>query len=398
MKNNPLQKFIDSFRDWAAALESIDGDNSSKKLVIIDEFQYMAYGNKAIPSLLQKLWDEILRHRNVMLILCGSAMSFIEKELLASKNPLYGRATGILCINEFSFDEARKFLPGYNSVDAVSAYSILGGVPHYLKQFSPAENLATNIERAILSRGSILYSEAEFLLKQELRQTSLYNAIIQAVAAGKTKLNEIHQFTQLDRATASVYLKNLCDLNIISRELPVSAPNSDVANVQRGLYRLSDNYFRFWYKFVFPNRSDLESNNAAFVWENDIKIHLNEFISETYEKICIDYLRKQNVNGNLPFRFKKIGRWWDKNTEIDIVATGDKNRCIVGECKWRNEKISVAVLTVLEAKATALKSQIQGYYLFSKSGFTQSLIAVAAERAEVHLVGLGELDAAGCRN
>ena len=144
-----------------------------KKLIVIDEFPYMCKGNPSIPSILQNLWDTELKDSNVMIILCGSAMSFIEKELLAEKNPLYGRATGIYEMNEMGFYDAARFFPNYSEKDKILAYAVLGGIPHYLNQFNPDLDLEENIKRNILTKGSVLYSEVDFLLHQELRESNL---------------------------------------------------------------------------------------------------------------------------------------------------------------------------------------------------------------------------------
>jgi len=183
-----------------------------KKLLVIDEFPYMCHGNKSIPSILQNLWDSLLRDSNVMMILCGSAMSFIEKELLAEKNPLYGRATGIYKMKEMGFYDAAKFFPDYSARDKVLAYAVLGGIPHYLRQWNPKWTVAENVKKNILTKGCILYSEVDFLLHQELRETPIYNSIIEAVALGSTKVNDISQKSLLDDNTkTSVYLRNLIE-------------------------------------------------------------------------------------------------------------------------------------------------------------------------------------------
>ena len=189
----PASAYISEFTDWEKAFRSITElpYGEKKKLVVIDEFPYMCKGNESIPSVLQNLWDDLLKDENIMLILCGSAMSFIEKELLAEKNPLYGRATGIYKMTEMGFYDAAKFVPDYSPKEKVIAYSILGGIPHYLNQFDGNRTLEENIKKSILSKGSALYSEVEFLLRQELRETPVYNSIIEAVALGNTKLNEI---------------------------------------------------------------------------------------------------------------------------------------------------------------------------------------------------------------
>ena len=244
----PAKSYITEFTDWERAFRAVRelpyGDR--KKLLVIDEFPYMCRGNKSIPSILQNLWDAELRDANVMIILCGSAMSFIEKELLAEKNPLYGRATGIYKMKEMGFYDAAKFFPDYSDRDKVLAYAVLGGIPHYLRQWNPGLSIDENIKRNILTKGCILYSEVEFLLHQELRETPIYNSIIEAVALGNTKLNDISQKSLVeDTSKTSVYLKNLIELGIVEREFSVDAKTKEQANSGRGAYRLTDNYLPF---------------------------------------------------------------------------------------------------------------------------------------------------------
>jgi AAA+ ATPase superfamily predicted ATPase len=264
-ENIPASAYISEFSDWDKAIRSITElpYGNKKKLVVIDEFPYMCKGNESIPSILQNLWDETLKDENIMLVLCGSAMSFIEKELLAEKNPLYGRATGIYKMTEMGFYDAVKFFPNYSARDKVIAYSVLGGIPHYLQQFDNSRTLEENIKKSILTKGSALYSEVEFLLRQELRETPVYNSIIEAVALGNTKLNDISIKSLIDDTSkTSVYLKNLIELGIVEREFSVSESTKEKANTNRGLYRITDNFFRFWYAFVFTNISELEGGDV----------------------------------------------------------------------------------------------------------------------------------------
>lgn len=271
----PAASYVKEFADWETAFRNITelpyGDN--KKLLIIDEFPYMCKNNESIPSILQNLWDELLKDENVMIILCGNAMSFIEKELLAEKNPLYGRATGIYKMEAMGFYDAVQFFPNYTDKEKIIAYSILGGIPHYLAQFDPAIPLDDNIKKNILTKGCILYSEVEFILRQELRETPLYNSIIEAVALGNTKLNDISTKSLIeDTSKTSVYLKNLIELQIVEREFSVDDGTKERANNNRGLYRLTDNFFRFWYAFVFTNISELEGRDVDGVFEYAINM------------------------------------------------------------------------------------------------------------------------------
>lgn len=393
-KGMPAANYVTHFQSWQQALGSVaDLPGDGKKLLIIDEFPYMVRGNRAIPSILQNLWDEKQKNENIMIILCGSAMSFIEKDILAEKNPLYGRATGILKMQEMDFFDARQFMPRYSPLDQIAAYAVLGGIPHYLNQFDDHLSLPVNIKRQILTRGSILYSEVEFLMRQELRETATYNAIIEAVALGNTQMNEIYQKTLIEKNKLSVYLKNLIDLRILRREFPVADGIKEQANIHRGLYQVTDPYFRFWYAFVFPNVSELETGDVDGIWSHVIEPAMNQFISPVFEDICRQYLRRANRKNTLPFHFTKIGRWWNKTDEIDILATDSSRRSfLLGECKFKSDAFARSDLEKLQSKFTpkAKNSQIQ-YWLFSKSGFTDDVLKRAESDRSIQTVTINQL-------
>ena len=379
----PASKYISTFENWEDLFKSIlEFDKKTKRLLIIDEFPYMAKNNKEIPSILQNLWDNVLKNENIMIILCGSSMSFIEKELLAEKNPLYGRATGIYKMTQMDFYDAIKFFPNYSFEDKIYAYSILGGIPHYLKEFDDSKTIQKNIEDNILKKGCILYNEIEFLLHQELRET-----IIEAIALGNTKLNDIYLKTNIDKTKIIVYLTNLMELEIIEREFSIDDKLKKQANTQRGLYKLTDNFFKFWYAYVFPNTSALELGDTKGVYKLYIKDSLNNFASSAFEDICIQYLNIKNIQNALPFRFKKIGRWWDNKEEIDILATDDK-KLMLGECKFKNSKVGMSDYKNLKEKYNSKKEII--YYIFSKSGFKKELIE-QAQKENVSLISIEDL-------
>lgn len=387
----PAAKYINRFADWEQALSSVaELPGEGKKLLVIDEFPYMVRANVSIPSILQNLWDLRLKNENIMIILCGSAMSFIEKEILSEKNPLYGRATGILKMKEMSFQDASLFVPNYSAADKIMTYAILGGIPHYLKQFDDSLTLGENIQKNILTRGSILYSEVEFLLRQELRETATYNAIIGAVALGSTKLNEIHQKTQMEKTKLSAYLNNLMELGILRREFSVESSMKEQANVQRGLYQIADKFFRFWYAYVFPNLSELESGDAEGVWRQIVEPEMNHFSAGAFEEVCREYLRRLNRSQALPFRFSQIGRWWNKTDEIDIMAVDrEQKQYILGECKFKNSPFCMSDYQHFVEKFKQNDAVIY-YYLFSKSGFSEEVLK-EAEASGVRAVTAEEL-------
>lgn len=393
----PAKNYISEFADWEKAFRAVLDlpYGNQKKLLVIDEFPYMCRGNKSIPSILQNLWDAELRDSNVMIILCGSAMSFIEKELLSEKNPLYGRATGIYKMKEMGFYDVVKFFPEYSDRDKVLTYAVLGGIPHYLRQWNPKLSVDENIKRNILTKGCILYSEVEFLLHQELRETPIYNSIIEAVALGNTKLNDISQKSLLeDTAKTSVYLKNLMELGIVEREFSVDAKIKERANSGRGTYRLTDNFFRFWYAFGFANYSQLEDGDVDGVYEYVVKPALHEFASFAFEDVCREFVRMLQKKNELPFRYSKMGRWMGKTTvrdetasdglrtaetEIDLLCIGkDAKEYLVGECKFKGVPFSYSEYLDTLAKLTPLKEKSKFYYaLFSESGFDQKILDCA---------------------
>lgn len=397
----PAKNYISEFDDWEKAFHAVLDlpYGAKKKLLVIDEFPYMCRGNKSIPSVLQNLWDAELRNGNVMLILCGSAMSFIEKELLAEKNPLYGRATGIYKMKELGFYDAARFFPNYSARDKVLAYAVLGGIPHYLRQWDPRVSIGDNIKRNILTKGCILYSEVDFLLHQELRETPIYNSIIEAIALGNTKLNDISQKSLIeDTSKTSVYLKNLIELGIVEREFSVDAKIKEQANSNRGIYRLADNFFRFWYAFGFANISQLEDGDVDGVYEYVVKPALHEFASYAFEDVCREFTREMQKKNELPFRYSKMGRWTGRTTvrdesaanglrtaetEIDLLGIGiDAKNYLVGECKFKGSQFSYSEYLDTLAKLTPLKEDAKFHYaLFSESGFDTKVIAEAAKSA-----------------
>lgn len=407
-ENIPARQYISEFADWESAFRSVLDlpYHDKKKLLIIDEFPYMCKGNKSIPSILQNLWDAELKDSNVMIILCGSAMSFIEKELLAEKNPLYGRATGIYKMSEMGFYDAVKFFPSYSDRDKILAYSILGGIPHYLRQFQPELSIAENIKKNILTKGCVLYSEVDFLLHQELRETPIYNSIIEAVALGSTKLNDISQKSLVDDTSkTSVYLKNLIELGIIEREFSVASKIKEKANSNRGTYRLTDNFFRFWYAFGFTNFSQLEDGDVDGVYDYVIAPALHEFASFAFEDVCKEFVKELQKKNALPFRYSKMGRWTGKTTvrdkatanglriaetEIDLLGISrDAREYLVGECKFKVSPFDFSEYLDTKAKLTPLKDGAKFYYaLFSESGFDEKVMAEAEKENELQLYDL----------
>lgn len=402
--NPSLAGLIKQFSDWNSAFSFIgEYDQNEKTVIVIDEFPYMVKADESIPSVLQNLWDHNLCNKNIMLILSGSSMSFIEKNILAYKKPLYGRTTGIFRLDPLPYFDAVKFFPDYSDEDKAIAYAILGGIPHYLKQFDKNKTLEQNIKFHILSKSAGLYDEVDFLLHQELREPAVYITIIEAIALGCNRFFEISERSSIDSSRLSSYLKNLTELGIIEKELPALSKTKDSIKKTQGEYVISDSFFRFYYAYVYPHRSDLETNNVDMVYRYCIENELHDFASKAFERMSIRYLQLLSKEDKLPTFFSGFARWWGKVTktdengkprsvseEIDVVAGSVNGKAyIVGECKFTNEAFDMRQYKKLTEKVPFVGNIY--YYLFSLSGFTDAVIAEANACPNIRLVTLSNM-------
>ncbi|HAS74130.1 MAG TPA: ATP-binding protein [Clostridiales bacterium UBA8960] len=394
IKDTPVENYISSFESWEEALQYLAKRSESEKLlVIIDEFPYLSNGNPSIASIFQKIWDSQLLNRNIKLILCGSSMAFMEKELLSVKNPLYGRITGFYKLEELSFSEAQGMINQSSIEESIKYYGVLGGVPHYLKQIDANLTFKENLAQFALDRGAILFNEVEFLLRQELREVMTYYSIIQVIALGSTTLNEIEQKTDIDRTKINYYLNNLIELGIIEKEYSVTMPIKQKAKSRKGLYFLKDAYFRFYFTYMFPYMTELTDVGSDYLLTNVIEPDLNRFLGPVFEKIAIQYLNSLKQQNHLPFYYLHIGRWWEKGEEIDIVAFDQHQRLILSECKWTSSLVGISLLTKMQSlQVQVMPDSVETYYyLFSKSGFSKELKALAETNNHIMLINLNEM-------
>ncbi|MCD8201005.1 MAG: ATP-binding protein [Clostridia bacterium] len=402
--NPKLAGSYPGFRDWEEAISYFGKyDNAEKLVVVIDEFPYMAKADPSVMSVLQILWDEDLHDKNIMIILSGSSMSFMAGSLLSYENPLYGRITAKILLKPLPFFDAVKFFPDYSDEDKVLAYSVLGGVPANLLEFDPSVSFEENVKTKILSPSSRLYGDPDSILRQELRDISTYADIIRAVANGYAKFSEICTQSYLANSALTPYLSNLVTLGIVQKQYPAFSDEKDKAKISNARYTLCDNFFRFYYRFVDPNISQLEYGEADDVWKYTIEPHLHEFASKTFEEICISYMYDLNTAGKLPAKFQTFSRWWGKQKkkdvsgkivttaeEIDLVSLSyDKGAYILGECKFRNSPFQASQLRVLKGKDAFGGDSY--YYLFSLSGFSDAVIEESKKDGRVFLVSLSDI-------
>lgn len=373
---------------WEVLFEYIEGKiNPTKKtIVVIDEFQYLVKRNKHFSSIFQRIFDTRFKDKNVMIILCGSLINMMYRETLAYNSPLYGRRTSQINLKQIPFKYYKEFFGERTNSDFVKLYSITGGIPKYIEVLNKDEDIFEIINNELLNKDKFLYVEPRFILQEEVNEVSTYFSILEAIAAGNRKLSAITRRLGVQSHSLTVYLKQLFELDIIEKIVPVTETSPEKS--KKGLYFIKDNYFKFWFKFIFPYQSYLEIENREFVLEKIVTV-FDLHVSETFEDISKDLL----LELKLPFTIKKYGKWWNKNTEIDLVALGE-DEILFGECKWSNKHIGISILKKLKEKGKLVSwrnnTRKDFYILFSKSGFSKELIELAREERNVFLIGIDD--------
>ena len=380
-----------SFDRWDDLFDRLTQDVSQRIVIVLDEFQYLGKANNAFLSVLQRIWDSLLRERNVMLVLCGSLISLMVEQTLAHGSPLYGRRTAQLHMRQLPFSCYGEFFPEESSErKLVELFSVTGGVPKYIELFDAQKDIYASIAHNVLDRSSFLYDEPNFLLQREVGEVGSYFSIIKAIAAGNRKLGKIASVLETKQTSLTRYLKTLADLDILEREVPVTESNPQRS--KSGQYRIKDNFLLFWFRYVFPNLGLIESVHAEAVKGKIERNFIDGHVSYVYERICQEKVWDKAADGTWPFVPTKVGRWWGAgDVEIDAVALDDQGGSLaLCECKFWKEPVGANVLRDLESKAPAVVWQREErslwYVLFSISGFTEDLQRLAAEREDVLLM------------
>ncbi len=381
-----------SFLSFQAALDTVFQLSLNKRIILaIDEYSYVAKSSKSFASTLQFLIDKYRDNSKLMLILCGSSMSYMEDHVLAYKAPLYGRRTAQMKLPAFSFEETCRYFTHFTAEEKALAYGIVGGTPQYLLQMNDRISIEENIKNTYLNPTSSLFEEPINLLKQEVREPAIYTAIITAIATGASRMSEISTKVGEDTNVCSIYLKNLVSLGIVQKEIPYGEKVS-----KKSIYSIDDNMFRFWYRFVLENTSMIARGATDLVYKR-IEPHLSDYMGKVFEEICKQYLWKLLLSGNSPVEFSSLGRWWGNDpirkcqTEIDIMGEQDKSAALFAECKWTNEKVDLPVLETLNERSELFPYPKKHLFLFSKSGFTKGCTAKAKELGNVSLVTFDEI-------
>ncbi|USS40086.1 ATP-binding protein [Thermococcus aggregans] len=326
--------------DWEALLHAL-----RDKIIVIDEFPNLIKEDPGILSIFQRAIDTELANSNTKLILLGSSVSMMTEKVLSYKSPLYGRRTGSMKLKPLKFFHLKEFFPRASWEELVEVYGMTDGIPFYITQVRLP--FWEWLDRELKNPVSFFRDEVDFLLRYEFTETRTYRRILEAIALGKTTPKEIKDFTGMKHSEITPYLRNLIETGLVVREVPLTEkPNS-----KRGRYYVADNFLAFWFRFIYPNLSLIEEGIFDV---SEIQQSYNHYLGPVFEKIVRQFLIELNRAGKLPFRFTKVGKWWRKGEEIDLITLNEREKkALFVETKWKelSRREARGILRDLERKA-----------------------------------------------
>lgn len=372
-----------SFNTIESVFDFINKNIGDDKVVLaIDELPYWAEKDEALLSVLQKYIDTIWQDKNLKIILCGSALSFMENKVLSEKSPLFGRRDSQINLEVFDYLDAAKFVPGYSNEDKAVCYGITGGVAKYLAMIDPTKNLDENIVRLFFRTDGYLYDETRNLLTQEFTDITIVNNIVEQIASGENTLNVIAGKIGEREQTVLYSLEKLMNVGLVEKKKCIT----EEKNKKKTQYVLKDYMFKFWYEFIPKATSVIEMGQGKIYYQKAVKPFLHSFMGAVFEEMCRYYTLKQGIMGEYGCFITSVGSWWgvenftDKDSniktqsaDIDVVALSEiDKKAVIGECKFKNEKIDKGIYETLirRGKLITAKYKVSKYIFFSLSGYT----------------------------
>ncbi len=393
--NDPV---LEAINGWEAIFQHL-GQSAERRgnplVIVLDEFPYLCEGNSGVPSIVQKVWDDIRdRRAPLILVLCGSRISFMET-LLAERNPLHGRQSAEFAIQPLTYREAAAFVPRWSVEDRLRLFGVFGAMPYYLSMLDPTAPLAANIHRLLLDDGAPLREEPIHLLQAELNQIARYASILRAIADGCTQLKDISGRVLPSNESGSAltsYLATLQGLRLISPRHSLDIRDPERRRHTR--YYLEDPFLAFHYRFVLPNLSTIQAGHARAVYKNAIAPHLDAYMGEWFEVICRQWIRFYSSE-RLPAVARTVGKIWASDYDIDVAGELLDGTGVAGECKWRQDATGANVLRELQTRVAAnsfyAERQRTMHLVFSRSPATTELRRISSESDSVVILGPSEL-------
>ncbi|MDD3239441.1 MAG: ATP-binding protein [Lachnospira sp.] len=374
---------------YQVMLKEIMNMDSSVKLIVIEEFQNIIKNNKEFMSVIAEMMKDTYNNAHVMIICTSSSISWIENSMVSAIGSNALAITAFIKLKELSFVDTVRMFPNYSVPDSMIVYAITGGVPGYMRQFSEKLSIKENICQNILTQGKLLNRAGSEFVKEELRETSLYNTILYCIAGGEYKLNELHAHTGFGRDKISVYLKNLIEREIVDKIFSYDIGGKEYT--KKGLYRIKSAYTEFWFRYIYGNESALAMMNPEEFYDTYIADSIDAFAAETFIKVGTEFIELLNTMGKLEIKIDRRGRWWGKNGNIDMIACDENDHYVVGKCNWMTDVFTFSMFEELMYQVNLAGIGKDYIYLFSKETFDEELKSFAAENTNVKLISLNDL-------
>jgi len=368
----------------------VKSGNPTKLVVIIDEFEHIVKKDPEFIESILKLKNRRLYPGPVMIILASSSIVWTEQDMAeAIGEEAVSKIDARIKIPNMNFLEVVRAFPELSVSDTIKIYGVLGGVPGYLKYWKKRKTFKQNVCDLILSEDGYFFKKAEELVASELRELSVYNTILMAIAKGENKLNDLHHYTEFSRPKISVYMKNLSQFDII--EKVISFETGGWENAKKGVYRIKDTYVNFYYRFVYPHLSDLYMMSPEDFYDTYIEKELDEYLNRYFINVCMEYLALLNQIRRLPLVVTKMGTWVGKTGNIDIIAQSADRQNIVGICNWKEEELTLSMCKELFDSMTKAKITSKHVYLFSAKSFSDDVRELARIDKRFELIDMNEL-------
>ena len=370
-KTRDISSFSDAFEQLGVIAQT------GRLLFIIDDYQNLVSAHRGISSLICGWVKQWLMESKVMLLISGSSEPVMSAETLGYDSPFHGVRTAQIDVQPFTFFEMKKYFSAFSPFDAAIIYGVTGGIPKYVNMMDAALPIEENIQRTFFDSSSALFEEPLNILRMEVRDPAFYNAVLSAIASGKVKNSEIASATGLETSACTAYLKNLIALGLVEKYTPVTEKAG-----KKTIYEISDNMFRFWYRFVPANISQIMSGMSDRIWRG-VAREIPAYMTKVFEDICRLWMEQQNQAGRLPVQFVEIGRWWGSDpvmksdAAIPILAYADDEHAYFGDCVWADEPAQVGALISLSERSRLFRYPNRYLYLFSRSGFSSECIDTA---------------------
>lgn len=367
-------------------------DEENKKVIIVDEFQYIVKAGNEFMSELIAFMHSNWQNAQVMVVLCSSSIGWVENSMINKIGEAAYEISGFLKIRELSFETMMEFFPGFSMEQCIEAYAVLGGIPGLWMHFNDKVSVRENICRYILNKNAFLNREGQRIMEEELRETGVYNTILASIASGKHKLNDLYLHTGFSRAKISVYLKNLMELELVEKIFSYdTGENEGKANTQKGIYRIKNHFVHFYFTYLYPHLSALEYLTPEKFYSSYIAPYFKTFVAEYFKTVCKQYVEKLDRWGRLPLKIDRMGEWVGKLGTIDVIVQDEEGKTVIGICNWEKNIMSYEDYEWLLFCAEKAKLRADYIYLFSVRRFDEKLNLEAKMKQNLKLISMDEM-------